>query len=90
MVLIGLWWRRTGLKEAEKAGDAKYSLVGYAERLRGFPTRVTKLQKKLEVIEDRLLAMKQARDRGASCVAKFDAPAVVPADPAPFAASPLF
>lgn len=82
-----------GLREAEKANSS--SLVGYAERLRDFPTRVERLQKKLEQIEDRLLAMKQARDRGASCVAKHPAadPARAPVavvDPAAYAASPLF
>lgn len=68
--------------------------MGYAARLRDFPPRVERLQTKLERIEDRLLAMKQARDRGASCVAKFPA-AASPApsaalDPAAYAASPLF
>lgn len=81
-----------GLRGAEKAGSS--SLVGYAARLRDFPPRVERLQKKLERIEDRLLAMKQARDRGASCVAKFPN-AVPPApsaatDPAAYVASPLF
>lgn len=48
-----------------------------------FPTRVATLQQKLEVIEDRLLAMKQSRNRGASCVAKL-------APPPEAYASPLF
>lgn len=59
----------TGLKEAQQA-DANSSLVGYADRLRAFPVRIARLQQKLTAIEDRLLTMKEARNRGASCVAK--------------------
>lgn len=70
-----------GLQEAEKAEGS--SLVSYADRLRNFPARVERLQKKLARIEDRLLAMKEARNRGASCVTKF------PAEE-PTYASPLF
>ncbi|CAI5722394.1 unnamed protein product [Peronospora farinosa] len=50
----------TGLEEAEKAEGC--SLVSYADRLRNFPARVERLQKKLERIEDRLLAMKESRN----------------------------
>jgi hypothetical protein len=35
------------------------------------PTRVEKLQKKLELIEERLLAMKDAKNRGASSIHKY-------------------
>ncbi|GAB9475912.1 hypothetical protein Gpo141_00012988 [Globisporangium polare] len=69
-----------GLKEAEQA--EAHSLVGYADRLMTFPQRVEMLQKKLEVIEDRLLEMKESRNRGASCVAKLN--------PEEMYASPLF
>lgn len=69
-----------GLKEAEQA-EAN-SLVGYADRLKTFPLRVEKLQHKLEIIEDRLLAMKESRNRGASCVTKLN--------PEEMYASPLF
>ncbi|RLN70488.1 hypothetical protein BBJ28_00004909 [Nothophytophthora sp. Chile5] len=68
--------------EAEQAEGS--SLVGYADRLRNFPARVERLQKKLARIEDRLLAMKEARNRGASCVSKFQPEA------AAAYASPLF
>ncbi|TYZ58779.1 hypothetical protein PybrP1_003348 [[Pythium] brassicae (nom. inval.)] len=47
--------------EAQQADES--SLVGYAERLRAFPERVARVQKKLQAIEDRLLAMKEARNR---------------------------
>lgn len=69
-----------GLKEAEQV--EAHSLVGYADRLKTFPQRVEMLQKKLEVIEDRLLAMKESRNRGASCVTKLN--------PEEMYASPLF
>lgn len=69
-----------GLKEAEQA--EAHSLVGYADRLMTFPQRVEMLQKKLEVIEDRLLEMKESQNRGASCVAKLN--------PEEMYASPLF
>ncbi|RLN58770.1 hypothetical protein BBP00_00006825 [Phytophthora kernoviae] len=71
-----------GLQEAEKAEGS--SLVRYADRLRNFPARVERLQKKLARIEDRLLAMKESRNRGASCVTKFQ-----PEEPSAYA-SPLF
>jgi hypothetical protein len=50
-----------GLKEAERADSS--SLVGYAARLKEFPGRVEKLQRKLEVIQDRLKRIKGARVR---------------------------
>lgn len=59
---------RTGLKDAELADDR--SLVGYAERLRVFPERVKRLQKKLEAIDERLLTMKHANTRGSNRVTK--------------------
>ncbi|GLD92182.1 hypothetical protein PINS_up000715 [Pythium insidiosum] len=68
-----------GLKEAEKAESS--SLVGYAERLKSFPVRVQRLQRKLELIEDRLLAMKASRHRGASCVTKYKRESMIDASP---------
>ncbi|KAG6614768.1 uncharacterized protein IUM83_03934 [Phytophthora cinnamomi] len=50
-----------GLQEAEKAEGS--SLVSYADRLRNFPARVERLQKKLARIQDRLLTMKESRNR---------------------------
>ncbi|ETM03212.1 hypothetical protein L917_00537, partial [Phytophthora nicotianae] len=47
-----------GLQEAEKAEGS--SLVSYADRLRNFPARVKRLQKKLARIQGRLLAMKES------------------------------
>ncbi|KAG1691601.1 hypothetical protein DVH05_026764 [Phytophthora capsici] len=47
-----------GLQEAEKAEGS--SLVSYADRLRNFPARVERLQKKLTRIQDRLLTMKDS------------------------------
>ncbi|KAF4046345.1 Soluble NSF attachment domain-containing proteinin Pallidin [Phytophthora infestans] len=47
-----------GLQEAEKAEGS--SLVSYADRLRNFPSRVERLQKKLTRIQDRLMAMKES------------------------------
>ncbi|ETK96799.1 hypothetical protein, variant 1, partial [Phytophthora nicotianae] len=47
-----------GLQEAEKAEGS--SLVSYADRLRNFPARVERLQKKLARIQGRLLAMKES------------------------------
>ncbi|DBA05306.1 TPA: hypothetical protein N0F65_007468 [Lagenidium giganteum] len=70
-----------GLKEAEQTDTC--SLVSYADRLKAFPMRVERLQRKLEQIEDRLLAMKEARHRGASCITKFGSGQG-------YAASPLF
>ncbi|KAJ0397013.1 hypothetical protein P43SY_003957 [Pythium insidiosum] len=67
------------LKEAEKAESS--SLLGYAERLKSFPVRVQRLQRKLELIEDRLLAMKASRNRGASCVTKYKRESMLDASP---------
>jgi hypothetical protein len=71
-----------GLQEAEKAEGS--SLVSYADRLRNFPARVERLQKKLARIQDRLLAMKESRDRGVTNVTKFSA------EESAVYASPLF
>ncbi|KAH7463971.1 hypothetical protein PRIC1_006331 [Phytophthora ramorum] len=60
-----------GLQEAEKAEGS--SLVSYADRLRNFPARVERLQKKLARIQDRLLTMKESRNRGGSSMTKFSA-----------------
>ncbi|KAF1790152.1 hypothetical protein PC129_g10309 [Phytophthora cactorum] len=57
-----------GLQEAEKAEGS--SLVSYADRLRNFPARVERLQKKLARIQDRLLAMKES---GVPATTKFSA-----------------
>ncbi|KAF1783918.1 hypothetical protein GQ600_15573 [Phytophthora cactorum] len=53
---------------AEKAEGS--SLVSYADRLRNFPARVERLQKKLARIQDRLLAMKES---GVPATTKFSA-----------------
>jgi hypothetical protein len=58
-----------GLKEAEQLENC--SLVSYADRLKAFPQRVEKLQKKLEVIEDRLLTMKDPSYRRSSYVSTY-------------------
>ncbi|GMF12062.1 unnamed protein product [Phytophthora lilii] len=71
-----------GLQEAEKAEGS--SLVSYADRLRNFPARVERLQKKLARIQDRLLAMKESRKRGLQA-AKFQTES-----PSAVYASPLF
>ncbi|KAE9346099.1 hypothetical protein PF008_g8456 [Phytophthora fragariae] len=71
-----------GLQEAEKAEGS--SLVSYADRLRNFPARVERLQKKLARIQDRLLAMKQSRNRGQQSATTFSA------DELAVYASPLF
>ncbi|TMW65619.1 hypothetical protein Poli38472_008261 [Pythium oligandrum] len=68
-----------GLNEAEQAEES--SLVGYADRLKNFPGRVERLQRKLELIEDRLLALKEARNRGASCVTKYNRETALHASP---------
>ncbi|GMF57518.1 unnamed protein product [Phytophthora fragariaefolia] len=72
----------SGLQEVEKAEGS--SLVSYAERLRNFPARVERLQKKLARIEDRLLAMKESRNRGVQSVSKLSA------EESAVYASPLF
>lgn len=43
------------------------SLVGYADRVKAFPSRVERLQEKLERIESRLIALKASRNRAATC-----------------------
>lgn len=47
------------LEEANKAEGS--AVISYADRLRNFPARVERLQKKLERIQDRLVAMKKSR-----------------------------
>lgn len=59
-----------GLQEAEKKAEGS-SLVSYADRLRNFPARVERLQKKLERIEARLLALKKSRKSRVSSLAGF-------------------
>ncbi|CAH0478052.1 unnamed protein product [Peronospora belbahrii] len=57
------------LNEAEKAKGS--SLIGYADRLRNFPTRVEQIQKRLEKIDERLSLMKKLRESNVPTVPTF-------------------
>lgn len=80
--MIHFWVLVPGLQEAEKAEGS--SLVSYADRLRNFPARVERLQKKVARIQDRLLAMKESRNRGVQPVTTMSA------EESAVYASPLF